>query len=155
VIGAALDWFTLHGPAVRRQIVNGLDLRSGKVVLAAGIVAILGGVAIFLMRDRVAQMALSIIGLSAGAAAFGLSLNQAVTEKARAVAERVALAPIDQQDRVREFFRLRFATGAIQISIRPGLVIALVGGAVAALGAIVAVAQSAGASPARPEEAPA
>jgi hypothetical protein len=137
------------------QVVNGLDLRSGKVVLAAGIVAILVGAAIFLVKeDRVARMALSIIGLGAGATAFGLSFHQAVTEKARAVAERVALAPIDQQDRVRLALRRLFSTGAIQISTRPGLVIALVGGAVAALGAIVAVAQSAGGSPAHPEEMP-
>jgi hypothetical protein len=136
---------------VGQQVVNGLHLRSGTVVLAAGIVSILVGAATFLVRDRVARMALSIIGLAAGAAAFGLSLHQAVTEKARAVAEQVALAPIDQQDRVRQLLRLRFGTGAIQISLRPGLVIALVGGAVAALGAIVAITQSAGGLSAQPE----
>ena len=157
VVGAALDWFTFTfaGPLGRmdRQVVNGIHLRSGKVVLAAGIVAILVGAAIFLVRERVAQLALSIIGLAAGAAAFGLSLHQAVTEKARAVAEQVALAPVDQQDRIRQLFRLRFATGAIEMSLRPGLVIALVGGAVAALGAIVAVTQSAGGRTALPEPA--
>jgi hypothetical protein len=156
IAGAALSWFKLTvqlplGQLNRTQTVNGLDLRSGKVVLAAGIVAILVGAAIFLVRERIGRMVLAIIGLMAGAAAFGLSLHQVVTEKARAVAERVALAPIDQQERVRQVLRRLLATGAIRISLRAGLVIALVGGAVAALGAIVALVGSAGGSPAYPE----
>jgi hypothetical protein len=156
VIGAALRWFKVTLPSVgvfgRVQVINGLDLRAGKLAMAAGILAIVVGAAMFVMRGRVPGMSLAIAGLVAAAGATGFSLGRALTEKGTAIADRVAQVPPDQQEQVREALRRLFAVGAIRISVQAGLVVALIGGALAAGGSIFALARTAGGGETYPVE---
>jgi hypothetical protein len=148
IIGAALRWFKVTLPPLgdvgRVQLINGLDLRAGKLTMAAGILAVLVGAAMFMVRGRVPSMSLAIAGLVAAAGASGFSLGRALTEKGTAIADRVAQVPPDEQEQVREALRRLFAVGAIRISVQAGLVVALIGGALAAGGSIFALARTAG-----------
>jgi hypothetical protein len=137
VAGSLLVWISVDSPRLvrRRQGLNvrGIRLVPGKVALAAGIVLIVAGVALWVVRSGEARRWLSVIALGAGAVVLGATIAGFQSEGlglARLLGETVRSGAGPGRGRI---------LSLLAPSHGPGLYIALAGGVVAVAGGVAAI----------------
>jgi hypothetical protein len=152
--GALLVWISVDSPRlVRRRHglgVRGIRLVPGQVALAAGIVLIIAGVALWAVRSGEARRWWSVIALAAGAVVLGVTIGGFQTE-GLGLARLLGGTIRNNAGQGRGGGRI---LSLFAPSHGPGLYIALAGGIVAVAGGVAAIFWStipAGAPPKRAE----
>ena len=129
------------------RVATGIHTTDGKVALAGGIVAALGGAAVLTARTRTAGTVagtLSLLAAAAGAAAAAVFM---ATARSQTLDDAVSKFPTALQAGARDALQRLIDVGALRFSLGLGVVLALIGGAVAAIGAVVALVARGGAAP--------
>jgi hypothetical protein len=141
LVGSLLPWIQVGGGGRRRfgqggLGVNGTSLLPGKVAMAAGIVLIVAGGAMWFVRSGEARRWLSVLAVVAGAVALG-AVIAAFQGEGLGLAGRV-LERLPGGGQGRGLGRLR-NFGGLSPSHGPGLYLALTGGIAAVAGAVTSV----------------
>jgi hypothetical protein len=142
VIGSLLTWRKVlipTGAATDRGVDFGA---TGMVVLAAGILGLVLGPAAGAAKGRAARVAFGVLALAAGAVIVVEAIYSMVTLKSHAAASlasnlvnQLGVRPVQ----ARLIANQRIASGIWKVSLQLGIVVALAGGIIVMVGALVAV----------------
>jgi hypothetical protein len=128
-------------------VATGIHTTDGKVALAGGILAALGGACALLARTRPTGTFAGTLSLLGGAAGAAAAVVFMATARSQTLDDAVSKFPPALQAGAREALQRLIAVGALRFSLGLGVVLALIGGAVAAIGAVVALVARGGAAP--------
>jgi hypothetical protein len=150
-VGSFLEWFRIRvevrglGVVARTVTSKGIDGSDGKITLIAGLVAVLMGLVMVLWTSGSRRVAIGVVALLAGLTAAAISGFDAATAQQRFIdANAPALAArthIPAATAARLYEAL-FRSGALKISLAPGIFIVIAGGALAAVAAGIALGTS-------------
>ena len=142
----------VKGPSIRDRSITGTSLVPGKVALAAGIVLILAGLALWIVRGGESRRLLAVVALVTGAVVLGAAIAAFQTEGLGLLGDALSRFPGRGQGGGLGRFRI---LGQLSPSHGPGLYLALAGGIVAVAGAVAAVFWTTTPVPAAPRAVPA
>jgi hypothetical protein len=160
VIGSVLPWFTLRvdtssfgGAGVRNATADGLDTSHGPIfIVIAVVVAALGAVAV-VTAARGTRTGVSIVAALGALVVLAIAIHDAATPKSALLDEVSREIGAAGAAAVRRFIEGMFDRGVVQIDVEAGLVVVIVGAAVALIGSVLAAATAASA-PAEPAAGP-
>jgi hypothetical protein len=141
-LGSFLPWAEVSGSGAS-VTAKGLDGSDGYITLAAGLIAVVGG----LVMLRPTRRAVAVVAIFAGLLGGGLALYDALTAKDSvldAAAEQLAPTFGVSTDQVRAALDQAVDSGQLGVSIGVGLYVTMAGGLSAIVGGVLGLRDMAG-----------
>lgn len=140
-LGSFLPWAEVSGSGAS-VTANGLDGSDGYITLAAGLIAVVGG----LVMLRPTRRAVAVVAIFAGLLGGGLALYDALTAKDSvldAAADQLAPTFGVSTDQVRAALDQAVDSGQLGVSIGVGLYVTMAGGLAAIVGGVLGLRETA------------
>ena len=144
-VGSFLPWAEVSGSGAS-VTATGLDGLDGYITLAAGLVAVVTGLAML----RGTRRAMAVVAVLVGLVGGGLALYDALTAKdgvLDAAAEEIAPSLGVSADLVRAGLDQAIDDGQLGVLISIGLYVAMAGGLIAIVGGVLGLRESVGVTP--------
>jgi hypothetical protein len=150
-VGAFLEWFRVrinlkNLATVSRTVSSNAPLADRNVVVGAAVVAIVGGLLMWVWRTDRARAVLGVLALLGGLVAGGLAGFDAVTSQERFIeanAPKLARNGQVTLTMAKRLYQGLFDSGALKMSLAVGIYLAIAGGVVAMAAAAFALGKSA------------